>query len=184
MSAHVFSPRVANGPPIPTEPKCVSIVSHVRGVQWPPSLRTATSALHTRCKACSGGAEHDLVRTAHSRSHCVVEGIEVAIESVPCAHEVPQTSRFDQLECQFEGVGPSTGDELLERARWAATHIAANPTIPVQATVRTVWETKEAHRRQAMEAGAGLLSMGFDTASMGAGQARFSSGERTKPRRR
>jgi len=78
----------------------------------------------------------------------------------------------------------TTGDELLERARWAATHIAANPTIPVQATVRTVWETKEAHRRQAMEAGAGLLSMGFDTASMGAGQARFSSGERIKPRRR
>jgi enoyl-CoA hydratase/carnithine racemase len=70
------------------------------------------------------------------------------------------------------------GAELREAAAWAAARIAAHDTLPVQATVRAIWNGREMHRSQAI-ANCGPFSwLGTNNANLTRGQQRFSSGAR------
>jgi enoyl-CoA hydratase/carnithine racemase len=73
-------------------------------------------------------------------------------------------------------------DGLRDAAAWAAGEIAASPPIAVQGTVRSLWTARELSRTQALEMGRVLIKVGSDSASLFAGQQRFASGERKKPR--
>ena len=68
--------------------------------------------------------------------------------------------------------------ELREAAAWAAARVAAHDTLPVQATVRAIWNGREMHRSQAI-ANCGPFSwLGTNNANLTRGQERFSSGAR------
>ena len=73
-------------------------------------------------------------------------------------------------------------DGLREAAGWAAGEIAASPPIAIQGTVRALWTARELSRMQALDMGKILIRVGSDRASLFAGQQRFASGERKKPR--
>ena len=73
-------------------------------------------------------------------------------------------------------------DGLHDAAAWAAGEIAACPAIAVQGTVRSLWTARELSRSQALEMGNVIIRVGSDPASLYAGQQRFESGERKKPR--
>ena len=96
-------------------------------------------------------------------------------------HEQITAERAHQIGLVSE-VAP--GDDLMERARWAATAIASQPSVPVQATVKTIWATRELTRRQALEVAPQLLSAGLAAEHIAEGQRTFSSGQRIVPRRR
>jgi enoyl-CoA hydratase/carnithine racemase len=72
--------------------------------------------------------------------------------------------------------------ELLETARWAATAIASAPANAVQATLRTLWATREMGRNQALDLGNAFLNLGMSQKTMAEGQEAFASGKRIKPR--
>jgi len=72
--------------------------------------------------------------------------------------------------------------ELHDAAAWAAGEIAASPPIAVQGTVRSLWTAQELSRTQALDMGKVIIRAGSDRDSLYAGQQRFSSGERKKPR--
>jgi enoyl-CoA hydratase/carnithine racemase len=75
-------------------------------------------------------------------------------------------------------------EQLREAAGWAADEIAASPPIAVQGTVRSLWAALELSRSQALDMGKVIIRAGSDPASLYAGQQRFASGERKKPRLR
>jgi enoyl-CoA hydratase/carnithine racemase len=72
--------------------------------------------------------------------------------------------------------------DLLETARWAAAAIASAPPNAVQATLRTLWATRELGRNQAIELGNAFLNLGMSQQTMAEGQAVFASGRRITPR--
>jgi len=71
---------------------------------------------------------------------------------------------------------------LRDAAGWAATEIAASPPIAVQGTVRSLWTAQELSRTHALSMGRVIIRVGSDRDSLFAGQQRFESGERKKPR--
>ena len=73
-------------------------------------------------------------------------------------------------------------DGLRDAAGWAAGEIAASPPIAVQGTVRAIWAARELARAHALDMGKILIRVGSDRDSLFAGQQRFESGERKKPR--
>jgi enoyl-CoA hydratase/carnithine racemase len=73
-------------------------------------------------------------------------------------------------------------DGLRDAAGWAAGEIAASPPIAIQGTVRALWTARELSRMQALDMGKILIRVGSDRDSLYAGQQRFESGERKKPR--
>ena len=73
-------------------------------------------------------------------------------------------------------------DGLHDAAGWAAGEIAASPPIAIQGTVRALWTARELSRMQALDMGKILIRVGSDRDSLFAGQQRFESGERKKPR--
>jgi enoyl-CoA hydratase/carnithine racemase len=73
-------------------------------------------------------------------------------------------------------------DGLRDAAGWAASEIAASPPIAIQGTVRALWTARELSRMQALDMGKVLIRVGSDGDSLFAGQQRFASGERKKPR--
>jgi enoyl-CoA hydratase/carnithine racemase len=76
------------------------------------------------------------------------------------------------------------GDELRERAGWAARVIADSPALGVQGTMRALWTALEMSRSQALGVASLFTRIGSDPAAFHEGQARFASGERPKWRTR
>jgi enoyl-CoA hydratase/carnithine racemase len=72
--------------------------------------------------------------------------------------------------------------DLLPTARAAAAAIASAPPNAVQATMRTLWATRELGRNQAIELGNTFLNLGMSQKTMAEGQAVFSSGRRITPK--
>lgn len=72
-------------------------------------------------------------------------------------------------------------DELDERAGWLAETIASAPTVPVQATLRTLWAGRELSRQQALALGNTFLNLGMSAESLAEGQKVFGAG-RIEPR--
>ncbi|HEV7760972.1 MAG TPA: enoyl-CoA hydratase-related protein, partial [Acidimicrobiales bacterium] len=72
--------------------------------------------------------------------------------------------------------------DLLETARWAAAAIASAPPHAVQATLRTLWATRELGRNQAIELGNAFLNLGMSQQALAEGQATFASGRRITPK--
>jgi enoyl-CoA hydratase/carnithine racemase len=72
--------------------------------------------------------------------------------------------------------------ELLSAARWAAAAIASAPPNAIQATLRTLWATREMSRAQAVELGNTFLNLGMSQQTMAEGQAAFASGRRIEPK--
>jgi enoyl-CoA hydratase/carnithine racemase len=72
--------------------------------------------------------------------------------------------------------------DLLSTARSAAAAIASAPPNAVQATLRTLWATRELGRNQAIELGNAFLNLGMSQQAMADGQAVFSSGRRITPK--
>ncbi len=74
------------------------------------------------------------------------------------------------------------GDELSERAAWAAGEIAKAPALAIQGTLRALWAGRELSRGQALGLGWAFVGLGTDRESLAEGQRRFASGDRTPPR--
>ena len=76
------------------------------------------------------------------------------------------------------------GDELMERAEWAARVIADSPPLAIQGTMRALWTALEVSRSQAIELAALYTRIGSDADAFKAGQDRFASGKRPEWRLR
>jgi len=70
------------------------------------------------------------------------------------------------------------GNELLERARWAAETIASQPAIATQGTVRTLWAARSMGRFEALAAGPFMIKNFDDADSAAEGQKIFASKKR------
>jgi enoyl-CoA hydratase/carnithine racemase len=88
------------------------------------------------------------------------------------AHERMSASRAHQLGLVSE-VAPTA--ELLDRAMWVATAIAASPVLAVQGTLRAVWMAHEASRREALKQVSTLVSLGTAFDNIEEGQQTFQS---------
>jgi enoyl-CoA hydratase/carnithine racemase len=86
------------------------------------------------------------------------------------ARERMSASRAHQLGLVSEVV-PAT--ELLDRAMWVASVIAAAPVLAVQGTLRAVWMAHETARRHALEQVSALVSLGTDYRNIESGQRAF-----------
>jgi enoyl-CoA hydratase/carnithine racemase len=76
------------------------------------------------------------------------------------------------------------GDELRERAGWAARVIADSPPLVIQGTMRALWTALEVPRSQALGLANLFTRIGSDAEAFKAGQDRFASGERPQWRKR
>jgi enoyl-CoA hydratase/carnithine racemase len=74
--------------------------------------------------------------------------------------------------------------ELLEAAGRVAGAIASQPTLAVQATLRSIWTAHELSRSQALEQGFAYIATGTDQNSINEGQQAFTSGQRVEWRLR
>lgn len=75
-------------------------------------------------------------------------------------------------------------DELEEAAGRLAGVIASQPTLAVQATVRSIWTAHEIGRTQGLRAGTELIRVGTSQESIEEGQRVFASGKRVEWRLR
>ncbi len=97
------------------------------------------------------------------------------------AHERMSAERAREIGLVSEVV---PGDELRERAAWAARVIADSPPLAIQGTMRALWTALEVGRSQAIELANLFTRIGSDAESFKAGQDRFASGERPEWRLR
>lgn len=97
------------------------------------------------------------------------------------AHERVSAERAREIGLVSEVV-PSA--ELHAAADRVARAIASQPTLAVQATLRSIWTAQELSRSQALAAGTELISAGTSEAALAEGQQRFASGERVEWRLR
>lgn len=74
--------------------------------------------------------------------------------------------------------------ELMDRARWAAGVIAAQPPLAVQGTLRALWTARELGARRALSLAYAFVGLGTSPASIAEGQAAFESGRRPEWRLR
>ena len=74
--------------------------------------------------------------------------------------------------------------ELETAAEWAAERIASQPSVAVEATVRTLWAARELAPGQGAQLGNVFLQLGTTKEGLAEGQATFASGERAKWRTR
>lgn len=95
------------------------------------------------------------------------------------AHEHLSAQRAHQIGLVSEVLAT---EDLAEAAARLAATIASQPTLAVQATVRSVWAALDLPRPQALALSAALVEAGNTQASLEEGQARFASGERVTPR--
>lgn len=75
-------------------------------------------------------------------------------------------------------------DALPDAARWAAETIAAQPALPVQTTVRSLWAARRLGYQDALDMGNVLLAAGNDPDAFAAGQSDFRGRVRQEPRLR
>ncbi|MDG2025887.1 MAG: enoyl-CoA hydratase/isomerase family protein [Acidimicrobiales bacterium] len=76
------------------------------------------------------------------------------------------------------------GEELVERAKWIADAIAAQPPVAVQGTMRAIWAANDMGRLNAIAMAPSILTTGTDVAALAAGADSFSEGARIEPRTR
>ncbi len=74
--------------------------------------------------------------------------------------------------------------ELMDRARWAAGVIAAQPPLAVQGTLRALWTARELGARRALSLAYAFVGLGTSPDSIAEGQAAFESGRRPEWRLR
>lgn len=95
------------------------------------------------------------------------------------AHERVSAETAQQLGLVSEVV---PAERLEDAAHELAVTIASQPTVAVQATVRTLWAAKDMSGLQATDLGNLFLELGTSTESLEEGQAVFASGKRITPR--
>lgn len=78
----------------------------------------------------------------------------------------------------------TAGEDLRERARWAAGVIADAPPVAVQGTMRALWTALEVSRQQGIGLANLFTRIGSDADTFRAGQERFASGKRPQWRLR
>jgi enoyl-CoA hydratase/carnithine racemase len=76
------------------------------------------------------------------------------------------------------------GDELRERAGWAASVIAKAHPVAVQGTLRALWAGRELSRSQALGLAWAFVGLGNDPEALAEGQTRFAAGDRVEWRLR
>jgi enoyl-CoA hydratase/carnithine racemase len=106
---------------------------------------------------------------------------EIMRMSLLGAHERMSVERAREIGLVSEVV---PGDELLERAAWAARVIADSPPLVIQGTMRALWTALEIGRAQGINVANLFTRVGSDAAAFKAGQDRFASGRRVEWRKR
>ncbi len=106
---------------------------------------------------------------------------EIMRMSLLGAHERMSARRAYEIGLVSEVV---PGDELEERAGWAARVIADAPPLAIQGTMRALWTALEMPRTQAIGTANLFTRIGSDAAALKAGQERFASGLRVEWRSR
>lgn len=69
-------------------------------------------------------------------------------------------------------------ETLHERASWISSTIASQPTVAVQASLRSIWAANDLGRLNALSLAPSLLTTGMSKKAMAEGQALFESGDR------
>ena len=69
-------------------------------------------------------------------------------------------------------------ENLHERASWISSTIASQPTVAVQASLRSIWAANDLGRLNALSLAPSLLTTGMSKKAMAEGQALFESGDR------
>lgn len=122
----------------------------------------------------------------------VSSGLTAMYESVHMAHRMPfgEISRIALLgsherlsarrayEVGLVSELVATPGDLAEQARWIAESIASQPTLPVQATVRSLWMARELTRQQALGMGWSMIALGNQPEAREEGLRAFASGKR------
>ena len=104
---------------------------------------------------------------------------EVVRMTLTGAHE--RVSARRALEVGFlTDVVP--GDQLVAEAQRLAAAIASQPTVAVQATLRTLWAARDLTPKQSLDLGNVFLQLGTSTEALEQGQQVFASGKRIEPK--
>src|SRR5271154_2313211 len=122
----------------------------------------------------------------------VSSGLTAMYESVHMAHRMPfgEISRIalmgshERLSARrayeiglVSELLAKPGD-LAEQAGWIAESIGSQPTLPVQATVRSLWMARELTRQQALSMGWSMIALGNQPEAREEGLRAFASGQR------
>jgi enoyl-CoA hydratase/carnithine racemase len=122
----------------------------------------------------------------------VSSGLTAMYESVHMAHRMPfgEISRMALLgsherlsarrayEVGLVSELAAAPSDLTEQAAWIAESIASQPTLPVQATVRSLWLARELTRQQALSMGWSMIALGNQPEAREEGLRAFASGKR------
>jgi len=154
--------------------------------------------------ACGGAffllGESDIIIAAENATFFdphVTFGLTAMYESVQMAHRMPfgELARMALLgsherlsarrayEVGLVSEVVAAGD-LAERAGWIAAAIASQPRLAVQATVRSLWMSRELTRAQALGMGWSMIALGNQPEERKKGLRAFASGERIQWRLR
>tara|TARA_B100000287_G_C20623358_1_gene776780 strand:+ start:179 stop:1009 length:831 start_codon:yes stop_codon:yes gene_type:complete len=90
-------------------------------------------------------------------------------------HERLSATTAKQIGLVSEVVPMET---LHERASWISSTIASQPTVAVQASLRSIWAANDLGRLNALSLAPSLLTTGMSKKAMAEGQALFESGDR------
>ena len=90
-------------------------------------------------------------------------------------HERMSAERAREIGMVSEVV---PGDQLMERALWAASAIASAPKLAIEGTVRAIWSTRSMPQREAVRMAYAYVAMGTNQESIAEGQRFFESGKR------
>ena len=90
-------------------------------------------------------------------------------------HERLSATSAKQIGLVSEVVPMET---LHERASWISSTIASQPTVAVQASLRSIWAANDLGRLNALSLAPSLLTTGMSKKAMAEGQALFESGDR------
>jgi enoyl-CoA hydratase/carnithine racemase len=154
--------------------------------------------------ACGGAfymlGEADIVIAAESATFFdphVTFGLTAAYESIHMLqkmpfHEVARMALVGASERMSARRAYEIGfvtdviadDELGAKAAELAATIASFPTVPVQATVRSLWLGKDLSRTEALTAASAMVALGNKPDNRAAGQEKFASGKRSEWRLR
>jgi enoyl-CoA hydratase/carnithine racemase len=121
----------------------------------------------------------------------VSSGLTATYESIHMAHRMPfgEISRIALMgsherlsarrayEIGLVSEVVTLGD-LTEQAAWIAESIASQPSLPLQATVRSLWMARELTRQQALDMGWSMIALGNQPAAREEGLRAFASGKR------
>ncbi|MBJ69520.1 MAG: enoyl-CoA hydratase [Acidimicrobiaceae bacterium] len=90
-------------------------------------------------------------------------------------HERLSATTAKQIGLVSEVVPMET---LHDRASWISSTIASQPTVAVQASLRSIWAANDLGRLNALSLAPSLLTTGMSKKAMAEGQALFESGDR------